>query len=674
MSGRRVAQWGNHAARLRARQLVGREAERRAFADFLQHPSYRLLHICGPFGIGKTALLDVLLLDAEARNRRACRIDAARIEPDAEAVGALLWAHINANPGPLVIGVDAFDTLAGLYDVLRERVLPALPDRVALVTTGRQWLPERWRTELGWQALLKSIELNVLTESEAELYLQQRAVPETLRPAIGALAGGLPLTLAACADSARADAPLPTTTIHRRLHPLLVRQMGKAPTSAHRRALWLSALVWKTTDALVEDVCTVGMRVDPHAVIDWLAANTAYRWEGGGLAPRLAYRNLLALDIEARDPQLRRALIERATDHLLTAAPKTDEADLEATVFALLFVHRRELGAAAEDLSHSRYVAADTPTADELEVFFAAVRDRDGDAAERCARAWNARHPRELIGFRSPDGAVAAFIQYAAWTSPAAGGAPEERVTALLADGGGACLREGERVQLARFLVLIHDSPAVRWRVVTHLVSRLAVDGPAVAAAVLTEQQARDCEQALLERLGAFELGGVSYQLVGVDWRRTVRLEWLRANGVALLRGRGAVGRTHLRPVALLERRVFEKAVEEAFKHFHSDERLRDNALLDARLVLERASGPGIRARIETLRALVENVCAHLASAGEDWRDIHILRVTYLEASLPQLQAAERLNMAFSTYRRHLKRATARVARELWEAETGALP
>jgi hypothetical protein len=75
--------------------------------------------------------------------------------------------------------------------------------------------------------------------------------------------------------------------------------------------------------------------------------------------------------------------------------------------------------------------------------------------------------------------------------------------------------------------------------------------------------------------------------------------------------------------------------------------------------------------KIAALQALVKEAAESLQSSPRDEKLYRALDLTYFHPAPTQEQAAELLNLPFSTYRRHLKAGVTQVADILWQQEIG---
>ncbi|MFZ1388572.1 MAG: hypothetical protein WAS34_14455, partial [Thiolinea sp.] len=101
---------------------------------------------------------------------------------------------------------------------------------------------------------------------------------------------------------------------------------------------------------------------------------------------------------------------------------------------------------------------------------------------------------------------------------------------------------------------------------------------------------------------------------------------------------------------------------------------LRGTVLLRSRAVTERAGADaGDHARVAALRGLLKEAADQMRESPKENKFYRAVVHTYLQPAATQEQAAELLDLPFSTYRRHLKSGVTRVADILWQAEVGGL-
>lgn len=119
----------------------------------------------------------------------------------------------------------------------------------------------------------------------------------------------------------------------------------------------------------------------------------------------------------------------------------------------------------------------------------------------------------------------------------------------------------------------------------------------------------------------------------------------------------------------VLSQAEFAEALRDAFRHFFRPEALQQNPLLRSRLVLQQSIPCDRAVRIAILRSRLQETAELLQASPRDEKLYWALYHTYLQPTLTQEQAADLLNLPFSTYRRYLKTGIARVAEMLWQQE-----
>jgi ribulose kinase len=86
---------------------------------------------------------------------------------------------------------------------------------------------------------------------------------------------------------------------------------------------------------------------------------------------------------------------------------------------------------------------------------------------------------------------------------------------------------------------------------------------------------------------------------------------------------------------------------------------------------LERVTAHGTAERVAALQASIQEAAESLQTSPREAKYYRALYHTYLHPVPTQEQAAELLDLPFSTFRRHLKAGVARVTDILWHQEIG---
>ncbi len=175
----------------RRRRFVGRAAELELFLGALaaSEPSFSVLWLHGPGGVGKTALLGAFAESAEDVGVKVVSLDLRAIEPSPPAFMAELGRALGlptealsrealAGGEPAVLLLDTFEAAVGLEDWLREEFVPSLPARALVVVAGRNGPGAAWRRDPGWGDLLRVVSLRNLGPDEARAFLRGAGVAE----------------------------------------------------------------------------------------------------------------------------------------------------------------------------------------------------------------------------------------------------------------------------------------------------------------------------------------------------------------------------------------------------------------------------------------------------------------------------------------------------------------
>ncbi|HLG39224.1 MAG TPA: ATP-binding protein, partial [Chitinophagaceae bacterium] len=198
----------------RKMNFVGRQKELRFFEALLkeEEPSFHLLYIYGPGGQGKTTLLKQYADLCKESSVPFLQMDCRYIESHPDSFKQLFGAvspfsdnadaitAIDNHKGNVVLMIDTFEKLKPLDDWLRMEFLPELPGNVITVISGRSQLSTNWKTDPGWQSILKTFSLQELTHDESKLLLSRRNIPDEQIQRIVSYTHGNPLALSIVAD------------------------------------------------------------------------------------------------------------------------------------------------------------------------------------------------------------------------------------------------------------------------------------------------------------------------------------------------------------------------------------------------------------------------------------------------------------------------------------------
>ncbi|MCC7354900.1 MAG: ATP-binding protein [Anaerolineae bacterium] len=684
----------------RRSRFVGRAAERALLRSTLAVADlpFHVLHIFGPGGVGKTTLLNEFAAVCEESHTPAYYLDARNIEPVPDSfIGALRLAmNLPPHQSPLdvlashprhhAILVDTYEILAPLDAWLRDTFLPQLPENTLIVLAGRNPPSTVWYTDPGWQALVRVLPLRNLSPEESREYLAGRMVPLEEHAAVLDFTHGHPLALSLVADvmAQRGAFHFQPEAAPDVVKKLLEQFVQKVPGPAHRAALESCALVRLTTEALLAEMLAIP---DVHELFNWLRELSFVQSGPMGLFPHDLAREALVADLRWRNPDWYAELHRRARVYYTTRLQQTSQELQQRVLFDLIFLHRENaMVRPFLEWQMSGTVLTDAMREADRPSLLALVRQHEGDESAYLAAHWFARQPQGVMVFREAAGRVVGFVAMVAlhqagvkdWDLDPAAGAVWRCLQRR------APLRAGELATFFRFWLAADTYQAVSpiqslifVNVVRHY---LTTPGLAFTFFPCAEPDfwSPMFAYADLARLpeADFEVGGWRYGVYGHDWRAMPPASWLAMLAAREIAAAPQAATPPLmpEPLIVLSQADFAGAARDALRDYPRPDALRSNPLLRSRLVVEqtRARG-GNSERIAALQALVREASESLQSSPREAKLYRALYHTYLHPAPTQEQAAELLDLPFSTYRRHLKEGIARVADFLWQRETGGL-
>jgi DNA-directed RNA polymerase specialized sigma24 family protein len=179
-----------------------------------------------------------------------------------------------------------------------------------------------------------------------------------------------------------------------------------------------------------------------------------------------------------------------------------------------------------------------------------------------------------------------------------------------------------------------------------------------------------------------FTVDGKRYGVFGRDWREIPATLWLARLAEKETHTSEASPQTEAAPASrpqpsepalvVLSEAEFQSAVRDALRDYTSDTALRRNPLVRSPLVASRAGASAdVNARLTALRTLLNDTAQAFNATPRLARAYRALHHTYFQPCTTQEQAAELLDLPFSTYRRHLGEGITELSRALWQKETG---
>ena len=679
----------------RRSRFVGRDAERQLLDTALATAElpFNLLFIFGPGGVGKTALLAEFRRVCEERGVPLASLDGRDIEPSPDTFTKLLSLALNLPSADSlvdslarkrhVIILDTYELIAPLDNWFRESFLPSLPENTLTVIAGRNPPAEAWRSDSGWQSLMRILPLRNLAPDESRAFLAGRDIPDDQHPAVLAFTHGHPLALTLIADEF-AQRPDSRRTFQPESAPDIIRALverfvQKVPSPAHRAALEACALVRLTTEPLLAEMLGAS---DSHELFNWLCSLSFVELGPLGLFPHDLARDALSADLRWRNPDWYAELHKRARNYYVANIQKTSGAAQQRIMFDYVFLHRDSpvVRPFVDWQTSGSLITGSVRDADD-EAIRNMVARHEGDESAQIVSHWLRRQPQGTLVFRDHEREPAGFMAMIALSQIDAtdlDADPAARTVKSFLDRN-APLRPGETATLFRFWMGRDSyqavSPAQSIVFINAVLHYLTTPGLVFTFFPCAEPDfwSPMFAYADLDRLpdADYEIDGRRYGVYGHNWRAVPPTQWL-----SLLAER-EVGRGGESPrppqtesIVVLSEPEFAAAAREALREFTHLSALHTNPLVQSRLVIESAGATASRAeRAAALQNLLQNAVDSLKSSPRETKLYRAVHRTYLQPAETQEQAAELLDLPFSTYRRHLKSGLDRVIEILWQRE-----
>jgi hypothetical protein len=671
----------------RRRRFVGRSQECALFQMALSAPElpFCVLHIFGPGGVGKTSLLQEFIHLSEQAEIPALYLDARNIEPTTESFERV-WQEIQSSQPTSsprqVLLLDTYELMAPLNDWLRDEFLPHLSEQTLVVLAGRHPPSAVWRTDPGWQDLLRILPLRNLNSDESRTYLSHRAIPQTQHQAVLDFTHGYPLALSLIVDvfaQTQQGIEFQPEAVSDVVKVLLERLIQEVPSHTHRMALEACALIRLTTETLLSRMLDLS---DVHELFEWLRGLSFMEYGTRGIFPHDLAREVLIADLRWRNPDRYAELHQRARDYYTTRLQKTQGQEQHAVLFDYIFLHRDNPAVRPRFTwqEHSS-LSTDTMKAEDQALLAKMVAQQEGEASAQLATYWFKRQPEGVLVFRNAQQEPAGFVFKMALHQTTA----EDRETDPATQAAWnylqnhAPLRAEEEATLFRFWMaadtyqevsptqsLIFINFVQHHRLTPVAYTFFACANPDFWAAMFAYADLARLPEA------DFEVGGHSYGVYGHDWRVVPPKEWqaLLAQREITASAQAIVPSTVSTPLLVLSQPDFVEAVQEVLRSFTRPDVLHNHPLLQSRLVLERVGPQANKTeRIIALQNLVQEAAESLQASPREAKGYRAVHHTYLHPAPTQEQAAEILDIPFSSFRRHLKTGMTRIAEILWHQE-----
>ncbi|MCL4396516.1 MAG: ATP-binding protein [Chloroflexi bacterium] len=694
----------------RRKRFVGREGEREQFQSLLDAKElpFQVLHIFRPGGVGKTTLLREFAAVAEEQQIPAFYVDARSVDPSPDSFLGALQVALGLGPDEntqnvlasyfkrCVIFVDTYETFEPLDGWIRDVFLPHIAGDILVVLASRNPPSPAWRSDPGWQSALQLVSLRNLSPNESRSYLAKCHIPPGEHDAVLRFTHGHPLALSLVADvfAQRPGFHFQPEEAPDVVKILLERFVQKVPGPAHRAALEACALVRVMTEALLATMLAqqpTGNDGDPampgagaHELFEWLRGLSFVESNREGLFPHDLAREALAADLRWRNPDWYKELHMRARNYYSSRIQQTHGLEQQRILYDYVFLHRdNPVIRSMLEWQPTGMILPDTLRPEDPVACVDMVKQHEGEESAKLAAQWLERQPEGATVYRDDEGRVLGFIAMVALERASAAEIESDPATRKSWEylQQHAPLRPGEVASHYRFW-MAHDTyqtvSSVQTLIFLNTV-RYQLTTPGLAFHFLPcaepEAWAGAFAYANLTRLtqADYEVGGKQYGVYGHDWRAEPPLAWLQMLAEReVAGGQAAAPPPPSPPIVVLSKEEFSAAVREALRDLPRPGALGKNALVQSRIVTSRAGASAANAeRASALQTALKEVTESLRARPREEKMYRALDRTFLRPAATQEQAAEELDLPFSTYRRHLKAGIDLVVESLWEQEIG---
>jgi AAA ATPase domain len=679
----------------RNRRFVGRVQELALFQNTIAATELpiNILYIYGPGGVGKTSLCAQFMRLCEQANCNYLSIEARNLEAAPQSFLAALRGTIGLeeSQSPLealresnkrnIIFIDTYENIATLDEWLREEFLPQLSLDTLIVIAARTPPSPAWRSDPGWQALIRTLSLRNLSSEESLSYLVRRDIPNAQHQVILDFTHGYPLALSLVADVfTQKETAFQPDSEPDVIKTLLERFIQDVPSPIHRMALEACAVVRLTTEALLAQMLDSS---EVRDIFEWLRELSFVESGQNGLFPHDLAREVLIADLRWRHPEFYANLHQRARNYYTVKLGQSQGEEKHRVLFDYMFLHRDNPAIRPRFTwqEHSS-LQTDIYRESDKDAILEIVTKYEGKESAAIAAHWLSRQPQNTVVFRDSNPIPAGFaimVELHTCTNQDieidAGAATAwqflNKNAPLRSQSEGATIfrywmardtyqavSPTQSLIFINFVQYFQKTPGLAY-------TFLPCAEPEMWAPMLTYFD--------LKRLTSadFEINKRKYGIYGHDWRIVSPSAWRELLAKREIDAKSEVEMTSTTTPRLLvlSEPDFIEAVYDVLKNFTRTNALHNSPLLYSHLIENKANTNDINERISTLQTLIKQTAESLQASPRDDKLYRAIHRTYISPAPTQEQAAELLDLPFSTYRRHLKAGMERIAEILWQQE-----
>lgn len=653
--------------------FVGRAAEQALFLAAMKGSEPAILWFHAPGGTGKSALLRRFGEAARAHGVVCVELDLAALDATPAAILAEVERPL-ARAEHAVVLFDSYERAAAIDGWVRETLLPALPERVIVVLASRGGPSMEWRADPAVAALVQVRELGALDVEASRTLLARRGLADERAAEVIELGRGHPLTLVLLAEVLRSTgalAPSSLSDVPQVLGTLVAQLVREIESPAHRRALEVCAHVRRTTEDLLR---TVSDEASTHELMRWLGALPYVSAHRDGVALHPVVRDAIDEDFRWRDPSGYRALHLELARRLLASVgdPSGSEAERERHFLDLLYLRRVSASARqVYDFDTLGSGWAEVPHASERERVAALVEAHEGPTGGRIARFWFDQQRDAFTVLRAPLGEpVVASLHLVLRAIPPEARRLDPAFEQIQRYLEARELRDGDRIVVSRFLTGVPGEPGGRLRHHRPLFLWLTTPQLAFAFTALSDgaRWAPPLLQAGHRAEAEFSVDGHTAPILVGDYRARTPADWaieLLARDLDGSPSARSDSPDERRPG--LDRQALRAGLRLALESFTRSDQLQHSPLLLSRWARARSGAAAPSASL--LRKLILEAVATMKEDPRDAKLARALDAAFLHPAPSRELAAERIDVPFSTFRRHVSRGLERLEEIVWAAE-----
>jgi hypothetical protein len=413
---------GDVLAEQAATRMVGRRRELTQLLHCLDEDGPAVTQLHGIGGSGKSTLLAAFCARAREAGAAVVQLDCRAIEPTERGILHELREVIGIRDGDaeqaaeslgglserVVFALDTYERLRLLDTWLRQVFIPALPDNVRVILSGREPPVTSWLTTPGWQGLFHAIALGPLDEDDAITFFAEAGIARNNAQRLNRFARGHPLALALAAAAAlgRPDLELEETALQRTVEQLTRLYLEDVSDPLIRKALHAISTVRRTTVSLLESLIPGS---DTEVLYDHLQILPFVDSERDGLHLHDVVQQAIAEATKAGDPAAYRDYRRAAWRQLRKEVVTAGAPELWRFTADLLYLIENPVCREAFFPSTAQPLAVEPAAGDHAQAIEKIARLHDGPEATNALLAWWASSPESFSIVRDTDSKIVGF-------------------------------------------------------------------------------------------------------------------------------------------------------------------------------------------------------------------------------------------------------------------------